>query len=658
MTYTSLLPYLIQDGRVVTRKLKPVPGPPKPWFNENAKCAFHANSPGHTTEDCFAFKCKVQELIDRKLLTFADVPNIANNPLPRHGTSSVNALIEEGGLVMEVGQLKMSLKKVFEELKIAGLLEEGHDDCLVFQGNPEHCVKFKNYLQRLMYQHLVQFSRTPAEMEVDVVVPLINNRILRVSPVPEEEPVTAVAQMTVDPPGRLPYENTRAVPWSYEHEVVVGGKPMVLEETTVENITSPSGMTRSGRVYHQDPMKNRGAEKVSDIPLKKVGATDLSTEELKDIFKQSDETLKIIKRSDYKVVDQLSQTPAKISILSLLRNSESHKVALLKFLDNSYVAEDITINQLDVAISSLNDGSCLSFTDADLPQNEGSHNMALHISVTCGGTTLARVFVDTGSALNVIPKTTLAQLQVEEAVIKPSSLIVKAFDGSRRMEVGQIDLPVLIGPQLFNITFQVMDIFPAYRCLLGRPWIHGAKAVTSTLHQKLKFLLNNQVVEVSGEEDYLVSHLSEFKYVDVGDEVHETLFQALEIVGNVQKEIKTAEKPNGNMTRWQDVKALIEAGNPEGWGTVINIAEKKDKSGLGYQPSSRISGSAEMGKGRIPRLEDTVVAKGFRSEKAINAIEDDERAVEFSQMVFRTPPGVALKNWSVKDVTPLISLSK
>ena len=106
------------------------------------------------------------------------------------------------------------------------------------------------------------------------------------------------------------------------------------------------------------------------------------------------------------MVDQLSQTPTKISILSLLKSSEAHKMALLKFLDNSYVAEDITINQLDAAISDLNDGSSLLFTDVDLPPNGGNHNMALHISVTCGGTTLARVLVDTGSALNVIPKTT------------------------------------------------------------------------------------------------------------------------------------------------------------------------------------------------------------------------------------------------------------
>src|ERR1044072_3098764 len=296
MTYTSLLPYLIQDGRVVTRKLKPVPGPPKPWFNENARCVFHANSPGHTTEDCFAFKCKVQELIDRKLLTFADVPNIANNPLPRHGSSSVNALIEEGGLVMEVDQLKMSLKKVFEELKNAGLLKGGHNGCVICQDNPEHCAEFKKYLQGLMCQHLIQFSRVPTEVEVDVVVPLINNRRLHISPtvpIQEEEPVTAVEPMMVYPLIRIPYEDTKAVPWNYELEVIVSVKPMVLGESTVENITSTSGMTRSGRIYHQDPMKNRVAEKVSNVPPRKDGGVELNAEELRDIFKPSDETLKI-----------------------------------------------------------------------------------------------------------------------------------------------------------------------------------------------------------------------------------------------------------------------------------------------------------------------------------------------------------------------------
>lgn len=59
-----------------------------------------------------------------------------------------------------------------------------------------------------------------------------------------------------------------------------------------------------------------------------------------------------------------------------------------------------------------------------------------------------------------------------------------------------------------------MDINPAYSCLLGRPWIHADGAVTSTLHQRLKFLINDKLVIVCGEEDMLVSELSSFRYVE------------------------------------------------------------------------------------------------------------------------------------------------
>lgn len=41
-----------------------------------------------------------------------------------------------------------------------------------------------------------------------------------------------------------------------------------------------------------------------------------------------DEVLKLIKRSEYNMVDQLLHTPSKIYVLSLLMNLEAHKEAL------------------------------------------------------------------------------------------------------------------------------------------------------------------------------------------------------------------------------------------------------------------------------------------------------------------------------------------
>jgi len=68
-------------------------------------------------------------------------------------------------------------------------------------------------------------------------------------------------------------------------------------------------------------------------------------------------------------------------------------------------------------------------------------------------------------------------------------MVVRAFDGSHCDVRGEIDLPIQIGPHTCQITFHVMDINLAYNYLLGRPWIHSVGVVPSTLHQKLKFVV-------------------------------------------------------------------------------------------------------------------------------------------------------------------------
>ena len=125
--------------------------------------------------------------------------------------------------------------------------------------------------------------------------------------------------------------------------------------------------------------------------------------------------------------------------------------------------------------------------------------MALHVSIECRGTTLSHVLVDTGSSLNVLPKIALDKLDCEGVVLRPSDVVVRAFDGSKRLVHGEVDLPIKLGSQVFDSTFYVMDIRPAYSCLLGRPWIHGAGAVTSTLHQKLKYPVKGKVITVYGK---------------------------------------------------------------------------------------------------------------------------------------------------------------
>ena len=57
-----------------------------------------------------------------------------------------------------------------------------------------------------------------------------------------------------------------------------------------------------------------------------------------------DEVLRLIKRSEFNMVEQLLQTPSKISVLSLLMNSEAHREALQKVLERAYVEHDVTVD--------------------------------------------------------------------------------------------------------------------------------------------------------------------------------------------------------------------------------------------------------------------------------------------------------------------------
>lgn len=237
----------------------------------------------------------------------------------------------------------------------------------------------------------------------------------------------------------------------------------------------------------------------------------------------------------------------------------------MKVLNVAHITNNITVEQFDDVIACVTIRNFLGFNDDELPVEGKNHNKALHISLRCIDTILSRVLVDTGSSLNVMPKTTLVKLPLGGMNMKPNTLIVKAFDGSRRAVIWEVDLPINIGPTVFTITFQVMDIHPRYSCLLGRPWIHSTGAVTSTLHQKLKFITNDKMIVIGGEEDILVSHLTSFRYIEVDGEITKTPFQSLEVV-NVMTIQHTFESPKSepSMASWQGAKAAIENGNAQG----------------------------------------------------------------------------------------------
>ncbi|XP_070041381.1 uncharacterized protein [Nicotiana tomentosiformis] len=122
-----------------------------------------------------------------------------------------------------------------------------------------------------------------------------------------------------------------------------------------------------------------------------------------------------------------------------------------------------------------------------LPPEGFSHNKALHIIVQYEEKFISRVLIDGGSSLNIYPLTTLKRLGIGLHEIWMGNMNVKAYDGSQRATIIEINLHIQMGPTWFDVEFQVLDISATYNLLLGRPWIHAVGAVASTLNQAVNF---------------------------------------------------------------------------------------------------------------------------------------------------------------------------
>src|ERR1051325_2626979 len=101
-----------------------------PKYNPNAKWAYHSNSPGHDTDNYWALKNKIQDMIEAREIEFdppVETLNVINAPMPNHSKSS-NA-IDEDSYVYDMNNLTISLMTVKKDLLQAGVFPGCSDDC-------------------------------------------------------------------------------------------------------------------------------------------------------------------------------------------------------------------------------------------------------------------------------------------------------------------------------------------------------------------------------------------------------------------------------------------------------------------------------------------------------------------------------------------------
>ena len=133
--------------------------------------------------------------------------------------------------------------------------------------------------------------------------------------------------------------------------------------------------------------------------------------------------------------------------------------------------------------------------------------------------------------------------------------------------------------------------------MLGRPWIHIVGAVLSTLDQKIKFVIERQLVSIAAEEDMIAVTLSEAPYVEADEKAMECSFRSLEFVnamymgeGAKVPMTKLSENTHSGIRQLFGKGARVEKGlgkRLQGMLRPITVIQKKDRFGLGYKPNKR-----------------------------------------------------------------------
>ncbi|XP_052484906.1 uncharacterized protein LOC128039989 [Gossypium raimondii] len=659
MSYRELYRNLFDAHVVSPFYLKPLQPPYPKWYDANAQCDYHTGITGYSIENCTAFKKLVERLIGMGVVKF-DEATKAENPLPNHTDSGVNMVGEDRRIKADIADVKTPLRGLWMEMVKRGLIvsegsrERKRNYCEFYhdEGHEiQECTEFRALIQGMMDNREVKFCEGIQEesdvctSELALGVPKANRHVVIISQ-PQNSEEDVINKEDHDEGGHDKQVKARVEP--IREEILIGKKKKTVEPELLVN----------------EPIKEEEAR----------------------------EFLKFIKHSEYSIVDQLHKQPARISVLALLLNSEGHRNALLKVLNETYVADNISVNKLDRLVGNISADNFISFSDEIPPGGMGS-TRALHITARCKGCILPGVLVDNGSALNVLPLSTLNRLPVDSSHMKSCQNVVRAFDGTERKVMGRIDIPLLIGPTVYEVDFLVMDIKPSYSCLLGRPWIHSAGAVPSSLHQKLKLVSEGWVVTIDAEEDIIASVTNDAPYLKMRDDAIECSFRSLKFV-NATFILEGSKIPMPRISKTTRMGLQLTVGRgalpKKGLGKYLQgqveapvVKDKQDRFGLGYKPDARqrkieqekkrerrrarLTGDeVELEPMTFPHLSKTFVSGGFlyQGVRSINTELGSIHAVYKEATRGRALPDIRpyesereLNNWTAEEIPVVFRVS-
>ena len=113
---------------------------------------------------------------------------------------------------------------------------------------------------------------------------------------------------------------------------------------------------------------------------------------------------------------------------------------------------------------------------------------------------MRRVLVEQGSAVEIMYPDLYKGLNLKSKNLTAYESPLVSFEGKTVIPKGQIRLPIQADSEVMEVGFIVVDFYSPYIAIVARPWLHALGAISSTLHQKVKYPSEGLVKEILGNQ--------------------------------------------------------------------------------------------------------------------------------------------------------------
>ena len=100
---------------------------------------------------------------------------------------------------------------------------------------------------------------------------------------------------------------------------------------------------------------------------------------------------------------------------------------------------------------------------------------------------MKKVLVDQGNAIEIMYPDLYKGLNLKPEDLMAYDSPLVSFEGKTVIPKGQIRLPIQIDSKVVEVDFIVVNAYSPYTTIVARPWLHALGAISSTLHQKVKY---------------------------------------------------------------------------------------------------------------------------------------------------------------------------